>query len=36
MATIDTRTVEEIQEDLNAGAHVEEVAEEIIEEKEEN
>lgn len=36
MATIDTRTVEEIQADLTAGAPVEEVAEEIIEEKEEN
>jgi hypothetical protein len=36
MATIDTRTVEEIKADLTAGVPVEEVAEEIIEEKEEN
>lgn len=35
MATIDTRTVEEIEADLMAGVPIEETAEEIIEEKEE-
>lgn len=36
MSTIDTRTAEEIAESIRAGVPIEETAEEIVEEREED